>query len=499
MKKFSKRMLSLILAIIVIVAMIPTTVFAANDGEIRITNATAGKTYEIYRVFDVSYTGAGANRLYTYKMNADFVPFFKAEYGAAVTDELAASNVEKMDAIAVETFAEKVKTFALENGVNPIASKTATTNIVVFDRLDYGYYMMYPQGGLAAECSLTTTDPTAEIEVKSEYPTIKKEILGENGATNAISKKIGDNVNYRLEAIVPDMTGYREYKFIITDTMDKGLTFNDDVRIQINGANLNAGQFNVNSVKVGDQTVITIELLNFLQHKALAGKKIEVFYSAQLNENAVIGNEGNINTASLEYSNNPDLTTSTDETPETTTTVYTFYLQIEKVDKADPNVKLKDAKFSLWTQKVIPNAASKAYTDPDDGAVMLYLYRENITTDEAGLVIVNLDEGSYYLFEDAAPQNYNLLEAPIKFSAFAVVDMVTNKVIDVTTYNQAVTYDAVKGQLETTIENSKGVKLPSTGGMGITLFVAGGIILMLGASVMLVISKRKNASKQKYR
>lgn len=506
--KSTKRIFSLALAVFLLVAMIPLGASAANDGTITITNATPGKTYDIYRVFDVTYTGTGADKLYIYKMNSHFVPFFqdtyKGEFGndaSKVTDEVAAAKVAAMNAAEINTFATKVQTYALQNAIAPVATKTAVADgdkqyvPLQFVNLEHGYYLMYPQGGLSAACSLTTTDPDADVVVKTKYPTMSK-IINDGGSSRnvTITKAVGDQVNFELESTIPDMIGYSKYDYVVKDVMSKGLTFNDDIVIKIGTTPLVENtHYTIATNIVGGQTEIKVTFINFLQYANRTGEKLLITYSAEVNANAVLGGTGNTNMVTLEYSNNPSDSSSKDTSPDTGVRVYSYKFEVEKVDKADSSIKLQDAKFSLWTETAIAGAPTKQYDDPVNGMKTLYLFKDNMVTDSSGLTDTTIKRGWYYLFEEEAPADYNLLDAPIVFWVSPLMSPNGGQITGVNTSNPEVTYDVNTGVLKTVIGNSKGVKLPSTGGMGITLFVIAGVGLMVLATSVLVISKRKTA------
>lgn len=497
MKKILKNISLFVLIAVMLLASAATGALAASPGEITVNKTVAGKTYDIYRIFDVTYTGTGSDRTYLYTMTNDFKGFFTSEYGIAADDHAGAVAIVA-DSTKFDAFVEKVKKYALENGIAVTDSKTAAGTSVVFSNLPLGYYLVYPQGGLTAACSLTTTDPQATVDVKTEYPEIDKVIV-ENGTDKEVSTaKIGDTVTFKLTSTVPDMTGYTKYTYKVTDTLSAGLTFNNDVSIKIGNKQVFKPQdFTVDPVThAGNETIFEINFVNFLQHKDLAGESIVITYTATLNENAVIGGSGNPNTVNLTYSNNPKDTTSTDKTPDDLVIVYTFMLNLEKVDAASHSTKLNGAIFSLWTTEFITGAQTKSYVDGGN-SVLLYLIKDDLETQNNGTFAFSVKTGTYYLFEETPPTGYNKMTDPIKFTVTPDFDPNTNLLLNVTTNNTEVTWDASTGSVSTTVENRSGLELPSTGGQGVTLFIVGGGILMLGSVGTLIFRRKKGPSRQK--
>lgn len=497
MKKILKNISLFLLIAVMLVASAATGALAAGPGEITVNKTVAGKTYDIYRIFDVTYTGTGANKTYLYTMTDEFKGFFTSEYGIAADDHAGAVAIVS-DSKKFDAFVEKVKKYALENGIAVTDSKTATGTSVVFSNLSLGYYLVYPQGGLTAACSLTTTDPEATVDVKTEYPEIDKVIV-ENGTDKDVTtSKVGDMVTFKLTSTVPDMTGYTKYTYKVTDTLSAGLTFNNDVAVKVGTRTLYSPQdFKVTPVAhAGNETIFEIDFVDFLQHQARAGDKVVITYTATVNENAVIGGTGNPNEVNLIYSNNPKDENSTDKTPDDIVIVYTFMLNLEKVDAANHATKLNGAIFSLWTPEFISGATTKSHTD-GGSSIVLYLIKNDLETTGNGTFQFNVKAGTYYLFEETPPTGYNKMTDPIKFTVTPEFDPNTNLLLNVTTDNTDVTWDASTGSVSTTVENRSGLELPSTGGRGVTLFVAGGGVLMLGSIGTLIFRRKKSPSRQK--
>ena len=267
-------------------------------------------------------------------------------------------------------------------------------------------------------------------------------------------------------------------------------------------------------------------------------KSVEVVYNAHLNDDAIVvdsdvdstaGSYGvtsdmkvNINKVDLEYSNNPNKTdwgaegtpdSDTGKTPEDTVGVFTYKVKSTKVDGASKqgdsyNKTLPGAVFSLYDTDpdVVDFSGSpislvaikdtgdnvigyrKAKADETTGTVT------QITTPATGeFVFYGLDAGTYYIDEVTAPSGYNKLEKAIKVDIVAkhaeVDDGSVTLDLSASKYDSETAIGAGKA-IEGNIENNKGASLPSTGGIGTTIFYVVGGVLVVGAGVTLITKKR---------
>ena len=210
----------------------------------------------------------------------------------------------------------------------------------------------------------------------------------------------------------------------------------------------------------------------------------------------------------LEFSNNPN-TDSTGETPKDIVTSFTYQLNVTKVDGNKPETGLKDARFALYR---LVNGTEKEYVTIDGNNKVSGWQDElptvtlnpgtdeektvngNIVTDGNGkMSVIGLDAGTYYLTECVAPDGYNLLDKDVKITITAKYsdDGKTITDLTVTVDNGAPSKgDTENGVLEVTVENFSGTELPSTGGIGTTIFYTLGGLLAVGAVVLLVTKKR---------
>ena len=328
--------------------------------------------------------------------------------------------------------------------------------------LDLGYYFVTSSTG--ALCNLTTTNPTVTIHDKNDMPFEKKD--------DKVSAEVGETVNYTIKGKVPDYTGFTTYTYKVTDTMSEGLTFQKDVKVTVGGTDVTSDctiTYNVDNNT--NKFTVSIPVKRYT-----IGAEIKVTYSALVNENAVA--KISKNSATLTYSNNPiegteNTTTSVEET------VYSSKIVIDKYKKDSTTTKLEGAEFVLY-KEVTPEGdttATKQYYKWNEENkkvewVDTIANATTVKTDKDGAASFDgLADGTYYLVETKAPAGYNLLENPVKVE------------VNGGTTETALTVTA-------NVANQAGTLLPSTGGMGTTIFYVLGSALVLGAVVLLVTKKR---------
>lgn len=360
------------------------------------------------------------------------------------------------------------------------------------------------------------------ITAKTDAPSVEKKVLenvkyNQNGGygnqyNDVADYNMGDAVPFKLIGTVPDMSNYKTYKYIFHDTMSAGLTLNENsIKVYVSSDKAGTDKVEItgwNKAVNGQSFTVSFKDLKSVASVS-AGKFILVEYTATLNQNAIVGLDGNPNEVYLEYSNKPDHsgtgeTENTGKTPEDKVIVFTYELDTTKVDGQDNSIKLEGAEFKLHNAAgkwAIVNADSKVtgWADTEaDGTTL--------TSDANGLFkVIGLDDGTYYLKETKAPAGYNLLanEIPVVIKATTSNGQTwTNGVasdaltkLEVTADNKAGTGDTSTGIAGITIANNKGSVLPETGGMGTTIFYVVGTILVLGAAVVMITRKRMSVDK----
>ena len=513
-----KKLVTLLLALVLVLAM-AAPALADVTYTITIKNDTAGHTYEAYQIF--------AGRLDVVKGNkilSDIV------WGNGV-DGKALSQV--FDGKTAEEIAETLKTEADAKAFAQMVAPYLTSSTpsgaqqngkYTISGLTAGYYLVKDKdGSVPAESSFYTNyimevvdDVTATP--KGDKPTLDKKIKKDDSWGNVGGNQIGDTVFFRTVSTVPDTTGYTTYTYIIHDTMSAGLTSNvksaSDVTIKVNDTDVLDAMYYTVDVDTFDANKFSVNI-NIMKAiadgKIKAGDELYTYYSGVLNENAKVYDKGNQdNAAHLEYSNNPNDDTSKGKTPDEKVYDWTFKMGVNKVD--DKNAPLTGAKFVLSRNGGLKVEDMKCGEDgvPTDTTDLIGLvkvsegvYRvamaddtDEVYTVEAGTLVINglEDNVDYYLYETKAPGGYNLLKAPVHFVIHA---MYSEDGSEIAAGYPTVTVDSgdPSTTLSTNVVNKSGSTLPSTGGMGTTLFYVVGGLLVAVAVVLLVTKKKMSADK----
>lgn len=559
--KHLQKLLAASLALILVLAMAATAFAAEVTGSITIESndkvSVAGKTFQAYKILDVkSYTAnENAPATVVYTVPEALKNFYMTRYSLTGNegdfDAQVTTNIAKEPDLF--DFAEAALAAAKAANITPgTATAGAADTSVTISNLPLGYYVIEDTATTkpVSALILDTTTPNVTVKIKADKPDVDKKIDGTkdtDDATTTLVKynntAIGDQVPYVVTTQVPDMTGYTKYYFVLNDILSKGLTFNNDVAIQIGDDRLTKDtDYTVTTSATADGgTALEIVFKNFIQYKAKTGSDIAVTYSATVNEEAVIGHTGNPNEITLKYSNNPNFEDDNDsdkpndqspigETPKSTTRTYVTELELLKVDgngnrltgaefkiegtklntvlvtadefTVDENGtywKLKDGsyttndptdegmdhtKYESTTTKYSKNTTTKTITKPEN-----VVYKGTVGADGV-LRFTGLSAGTYTITELKAPAGYNLLTAPITVTIGFTAP--TAPSTDCTwTYTGT---DVVNGTHtnQITVTNQAGTELPSTGGMGTTLFYIAGSVLVLAAVVLLTAKKRMN-------
>ena len=469
MKKTFKKLFAALLAAALVLAM-AVPAFAetnATKGSITIDGTVSGETYTIYRMFKLDSYNAESN-IYSYTVESAWENFFKTGAGRNYIT-LDGQNhptwtaADENDSTTVAAFAKAALDWAKVKGITGTA-ETATGDTVTFSNLDLGYYLV--DSSLGALCGLNTTNPDATIKEKNEKPTIEKKVKNHNNDwVDENTAKIGDTVEYKVAINVK--AGAQNY--VVTDTMEKGLSFDSKaLTVTCNGATATLNSdYSLELNKNNTTFTLTFDD-NYVAGKV--GETIVVTYTATLNENAVVA--GNKNSATLHYGNK--------QTVNKETTTYTYEFDLVKVDGTTNKLldgakfKLYDAKDSVTPIKVVPVAGGYRVANGNEPSAT-----ETIAVTGGKVRISGLDKTTYWLEETKAPDGYNMLTE--------------RKPVDLTngSNNTTLTSDTwSEADHGVAVENNAGTVLPSTGGMGTTLFYVIGGGLMVAAVALLVTKKR---------
>ena len=486
--KHVKKLASVLLALVMALALTATAFAAGETGSITINDAVKDQTYTIYQILDLESYNASANA-YAYKATTAWNTFINSDAIKGTYVEVDTQGyvtwVESADAAAFAKLAQK---YAKDNSIGNQGSVTATTTTVSFTNLKLGYYLV--DTTLGTLCSLDTTNPNVVMEEKNEVPTnvktVEEDSTGKYGQKN--DADIGQTVIFK--STITAQPGAENYVF--HDTMSAGLTLNK-ASIKVNGVAVTDGQGNdvagdnyTVSYPSGDGSdgcTFEIAFAQSYLDTITAATTITITYSATLNENAVIAGAGNPNTSKLSYGDKGDAShTPSGTTPPSETVTYTWDVDVFKYTKDGETEKaLADAKFTLSKNAdgsnpiALVSKGNNVYRVAKTGETDTVT---EITTDATGkFTIKGLDADTYYLTETKAPAGYNKLAGPV------TIVIGENGVVNGTT-------EAPQGVDEVKVLNQSGAELPSTGGIGTTIFYVLGGVLVVGAAVLLVTKKR---------
>ena len=502
MKKLWKKLLAVTTAVMMAITLLPAMANAESTitdpqakGSLTINKTTnkkdadgkypglGGAEFTIYKVASLEL---GTNGKYkSWKLTTDFARL------SLTPDTLGSISTADLEAKANE--AKKIAA-DLTGQSQTTADGTGETRKgeATFSNLELGYYLVVetktPSKYVASKpffVSIPETVTTADGSTWNYNVSVSPKNQGIPDTDKVPDKKtvgVGDEVTYTVTG--PTVPNYDEaynettLKYEITDTLSTGLTFAKDK------ADLKVYTTDVNSPLVEDRDYtfeydstankITISLI-LSKIRDLKGEAIHVKYTVTVNENAVVGSDGTINKAEVEYTNNPDGTTDGSKKE---VKVYSFKIKINK--KKDNGSPLKGATFGLYRDAACADKIAEA-TSSDDGV---------INFGDAS----KLAAGTYYLKELQAPSGYSALTSVVKV------------VISTATPNDNTTYDfkysmnegeennvGEDGVISLDITNNKGFNLPATGGMGTYLFTIGGLVIMAGAALLLIASKKRRA------
>lgn len=583
MKK-TRKLLSIILCLALTLCLALPALADPTTYTLTINSKTPHHDYEAYQIFagelKESPTNPGVNTLVDIEWGngvQDSVALLTAIQGITIDGERPFESCQNPDDVANKLATFKDNAAELDAFAAVVAGHLSATKYIGSTDTDVdgnetytakiqnllaGYYLVKEADFTGDEGDnnaytkfILEIVKDATVEAKADVPTLEKKVSDTADGTygDAAAASVGSKVYFKITSKVPDMDGYNKYYFIVNDTLSKGLTYNRDIAITIGGTPLDLGtDFTVTPTGGGPNNSTQLEIVfdNFIQYKTSSGAAIEIIYSATVNEYAEIGTTGNLNTANLEYSNNPNVEYEGDnepkpeeptgETPDDITAVYVTAIQIHKVDTSGN--ALKGAEFTLTGESVIKTGVTqfnnfvvddngsyyllkdgKTYTqtaptpdtednylNPDTkyspaGPVTVW---DEITEDktvtgtvgETGVLkFAGLGAGTYTIKETKAPENYNKIDD-------ITVNITCKLPEKIDTGNEPCTWkyqigseevkEAANGIIPLTIQNRSGAELPSTGGIGTTIFVYGGIILMvlaLGVVAVRTYSRKKNA------
>lgn len=491
-------MATLILTALLVLSILPMNVFAAqrkvtasSTASITINNAVENDVISAYKVVDITYN-ATENTL-SHKWNSDFDDYFAGTTSYNAT----AYTVEQFDALTddsadLKTLLAQLPKYIIDKNITPVDTQTvAADKTATFAGLAMGEYFIRPTSTASVyQLMLQKVEPTvAEVDGKQTYViddvtfSAKHKEVSVDKAADKTSVTKNEKVTYTITVEIPTYaTGAVDKSFYVSDLLPDGLTIDtDSIKVQIDATDVDAPNYTLDKTATNDYTFkLSVDTEKYAASwSANGGKQLVITYTATLNDNNTTAvNVKETNKVTFDYSFYPYVENSHKQKTDTVD-VTTFAIKIDKFVKDQEADKLAGAKFDLYrtaTQAEID--AGSAETIPHT-TITGILLESGLTTDANGAATFEKYEANgtnydYYLVETQAPSGYNLLDDAVK--------------VNFTDSGVATT----EGIYTVKVPNSSGIKLPITGGTGTVIFTVIGIVLMVGAVILLVVSRKKS-------
>lgn len=499
--KHARKLTSLLLALVMVFALAVTV--AADEttttptGSITISNAAKGETYTIYKLFDATVSEDGKSIAYTGKIPESLNPYFTADTNGYISATGAAKEGENMS--------DGLKTAlkAWTETATVTAKATSDGSALNFKGLAFGYYVV------------TTTQGNQVISVDSTMPDVT--IVDKNSsAPKDLSKtadsdnvSIGDTVTYTVRFKTSNYYGAGEdAKEIVSYNIEDTLPdFLSDVKVtSIIVDNDGNDTTTDDRADVTDQFAkkkIVIDWYDEVNSKFLYnnGATVTITYTAKVTEKAAIDGNGNTNKVTVTWTTKNGTVPGPGELKQEET-IYTYAIALKKVNNKGTALPGAVFQFPFYVQTTPDANGAYIYAGTTAGEGLTNL----ITTPDSGVIVVKgVKSGTYEIKEVTAPAGYNKLTAPVTVEAVKTSQTSTHTTVYLdengnTTNTQTEKTIEVNVDIETiaatavVVVNKAGTELPSTGGMGTTIFYVLGAVLVVGAGVLLVTKKRMSQS-----
>ena len=499
--KHARKLASLLLALVMVFAL-ATTAFAqevpgtdGKEGSITISNAAKGETYTIYKLFDATVSADKTSIAYTGEIPTSLSTYFTADVNGYISANEAAKNGENMS----DGLKAALKTWTAD------ATATATAksdgSALTFKGLDLGYYVVTTsQGEQLISVDSTMKDVTI-VDKNSSTP------KGLSKTADSKDVSIGETVTYTVRFKTSNYYGAgTEAKEILSYTIEDTLPeFLSNVNVTSIIVDNDGSDTTTN-----DRATVTAQFTNkkividwydeannqFLYNN---GATITITYTAVVTDTATIDGAGNTNKVTLTWTTKGGNEPGPDKV-ETDETIFTYAIALKKVN--NKGVALPDAvfEFPFYVKSTADTDGAYIYAGTTAGEGLT----NQITTPDSGVIVVKgVKTGTYEITEVTAPAGYNKLTAPVTVTATKTSQTSTHTTVYLdengnTTETQTEKTTEVKVDINTiaatavVVVNKAGTELPSTGGMGTTIFYVLGAVLVVGAGVLLVTKKRMN-------
>ena len=492
----TKNLIAIIAMILIVVSSLFSTISLADEPTYTITlngSDVTSRTYEAYKIFNISGTTNNYSYTWTTEAKAFFATYLSGQYNTE------AKAVAYLQSLASDS--EALYNFAKAYSGTAVASSEVSGDKNTISNLTAGYYLIHETDDVVPTSvnmllpvvaeNVDATTGTIVLNVKAESVPTPGKIAKNQSGTPISTVAVGDTVTFEVTGKAPNTKGYKAYIYDIIDTMT-GLTFKAITSVKVGEKNLTSTEY-ISSLN-GSTLKVSLGAY-LLAHPEDAGKTITVTYTAEVNSDAISTSTAS-NEVEINYSTDPSEETGGElgETDKTTVTLYTYNVNLLKTDVN--NNPLSDTTFNL----------------KDSNGIVL---KRNLTTNENGIInITGLDQGTYILEETTAHTGYTTrnykftITANTSATALPGDATLTNTDSDeylvVTKSTTAKSSTTVSGDdkigittitytpFEIQLINSNGSLLPSTGGIGTTIFTIVGILVMASALVAFIVINKKN-------
>ena len=495
--KHARKLASLLLALVMVFAL-ATTAFAQDvtvadgKGSITISNAAKGETYTIYKLFDATVSADNTSIAYTGTIPTSLSDYFTADANGYISATGAAKDGENMSdglkAALQAWVADATKT----------ADATSDGSALNFKGLEYGYYVV------------TTTQGNQAISVDSTMPNaiiVDKNSSSPSNLTKTASSNdvfIGDTVTYTVSFKTSNYYGAgadakKIVSYTIEDTLPDFLSSVNVTSIIVDndGSDTTTDDRTPLTAQFTDKKIV-IKWYDETENKFLYdnGATVTITYTAVVTDKAAIDGNGNTNKVTLTWTTEGGDEPGPDKV-ETDETIFTYAIALKKVNNKGNALPGAVFEFPFYVKSTADANGAYIYAGTTAGAGLT----NQITTPDSGVIVVKgVKSGSYEITEVTAPAGYNKLTAPVTVQAVKTSSTSTHTTVYLDKDGNVVDVSAkeieVKVDIDTiaatavVVVNKAGTELPSTGGMGTTVFYVLGTVLVLGAVVLLVTKKR---------
>lgn len=500
--KHARKLTSLLLALVMVFAL-AVTAFAQDEtvtggnGSITISNAAKGETYTIYKLFDATVNADGSSIAYTGKIPESLKTYFTADKNGYISATPKAKDGENMS----EGLKTALKTWTAD--ATAAATAESDGSALTFKGLAFGYYVV------------TTTQGDMLISVDSTMPSVT--IVDKNSSapkdlTKTASEDdvyIGDTVTYTVRFKTSNYYGAgKDAKEILSYTIEDTLPdFLSNVKVTSiivdnDGKDTTTNDQATGTAQFTDKKIV-IDWYDEAGNKFLYnnGATVTITYTAVVTEKADIDGKGNTNKVTVTWTTKGGTEPGPDKV-DTEETIFTYAIALKKVSDKGKNLPGAVFEFPFYVQTTPDANGAYIYAGTTPGADLT----NQITTPDSGVIVVKgVKSGTYEIKEVTAPAGYNKLTAPVTVEAVKTSQTsthttvyldengnITNTETDKTT-RVNVDIDTIAATAVVVV-NKAGTELPSTGGMGTTIFYVLGAVLVVGAGVLLVTKKRMSQS-----